>query len=80
MLASNLEWKPIVIEIFSKTIHPIMTIQTGRTKRQRVRGHKAQIHLTVATIASIQSERCDVAVMAVITGERFTRRRKLMTL
>ena len=54
-----------------------MTIQTGRTKRQRVRGHKAQIHLTVAPIASIQSERCDVTLMAVITHERFTGRCQL---
>lgn len=80
MLASNLEWKPIMIELFSKTIHPIMTIQTGRTKRQRVRGHKAQIHLTVAPIASIQSERCDVTLMAVITSKRLTVRCKLVTL
>jgi hypothetical protein len=58
-----------VIKVFVKAIHAIVTIQTSGAKRERMRGHEPKIHLTVAGIARFQSERCDIAVMAIITLE-----------
>jgi hypothetical protein len=58
-----------VIEFFSKAIHTIMAIETGRTERQSMGSHGSQIHLTVTGIAGVRSERCDIAVVTIITGE-----------
>jgi hypothetical protein len=69
-----------MIEVLAQAIHAIMTIKTGGPKRQSMRRHKPQIHLTVATITCIHREGCDISVMAVLTGERLTRSRQLMSL
>ena len=79
MLTANFERIHIVLEIFSKTIHSIVTIEAGWTKGERMSGYESQIHLTMTAIAGIQSKCCDVTPMAIITGEQLTRRRKLVT-
>lgn len=56
-----------------------MAIEAGRAKRQRVRGHESQVHLTVTGIAGVWGERCDIAVMAISACERCTRSRKLVS-
>ena len=78
MLAAELECRGIVIEIAAQAVHAIMAIETGRTKRHRVRGHESQIYLTVAGIASLRRERCHVAGMTIHTGKWLTRDRNLM--
>ena len=75
MLASDFERENIMIEFFSQAVHAIMAIETNRTKGQCVRGHEPQIHLTVAGIAGVQREGCDIAMMTVSAGERIARSR-----
>jgi len=43
-------------------------------------GHESQVHLTMTAVAGIQSECCNVTLMAIITGEPFTRSCELVTL
>lgn len=78
--AGKLEGEHAVIESFIEAIHSVMAIETGGTERKRMRGHERLIHLTVAGVASLQIERGDVATMAVIAGERFTRSRLLVSI
>ena len=78
MFACQLEGKDIVVKILPEAIHPVMTVETGGTKRQCMCGHESQIHLTVTSIARFQCEDCDIAVVAVVTGERFARSRTLV--
>lgn len=79
MFAGELERKDIVIEVLTQAIHAIMTVETGRAKGERVRGHERQIHLTVASITGLRDEGPDIAVMAIVAGERFARSRTLVT-
>lgn len=80
MLTGNLERKYVMIEIFPETIYAIMTIETGGTKRQVMRGHESQVHLTMTAIARFQSEGCDVTMMTVIASKWFPRSCTLMAL
>ena len=80
MLARELERENVVIKILPEAIHAVVAIETGRAKGDRMRGHESQIHLTVASIASIESEGRDLALVAIVAGERFTRSRKLVAL
>lgn len=75
MLARNLERKDIVIEVLPKTIHAIVTIETGGTKRQRMRSHESQVYSTMAIIAGVQSEGRDVSMVTITADERPVRRR-----
>ena len=78
VFARELERKDIVIEILSEAIHTIVTIEAGGTEGQRVRGHESLVNLTVAGIAGIQGEGCDIAMMAVSASERHTPSRLLV--
>ena len=80
MPARYFERENIVIKTFPKTIHAIMAIETGGAKRQCMRRHEAQVHLTVTAITDIWSKRCDVTLMTIFAVKRFARNRKLMAL
>lgn len=56
-----------------------MTIEAGGTERKGMRRHEPKVHLTVACITGLESEGPNIAVMAVVTGERFARSRTLVT-
>ena len=79
MIASDLERKGIVIEVFIKAIHTIVTIKTGCPIRESMGGHERYIHLTVTSIACIQIKFGDIVCVAIVTGERFSRSRQLVT-
>jgi hypothetical protein len=75
----QLERKNTVIKILIEAIHTIVTIDTGCTERQVVSDHKSHVLLTMTGIACIGMERGNVVGVAIGTGERFTRSRKLVT-
>jgi hypothetical protein len=79
MLTRELEGEDIVIEILPQAVHTIVTVETGRAEGQSMGGHEDRVQLTVARITGFWSKGCDIAVVAIITGERLTRGRKLVS-
>ena len=79
MLPGQLERKDIMAEMLPKAIHAVVTIKTGRTKRQCMRRHEPRVQLAVTGIAGVQYKGRDVALMTVITLERLLRNRTLVT-
>lgn len=67
-----------MIEIPAKAIDAIVTVAALRPIRLCMRRHVRDIDLAVADIAGVGSEGCDVAVVTVITGERFACSRELV--
>lgn len=78
MFARQPEGKIAVIEILPKLIYAVMTVETGRTERQGMRGHEGGIHLTVTGIAGLRREGCDIPLVAVVALERCSRCSLLM--
>ena len=69
----------IVPEIFTEAIHTVVAIETGAAVGEGMRQGKGRVNLTVAGLARVRSERGDVAVMAIVAGERFSPSRFLVT-
>ena len=81
MLRGNRElwWAFLAMIMITGLYGLVMTVEAGRTKGQGMGGHESKIHLTVAGIARFQGKGCDITLMTIITLERFTRSRLLMT-
>jgi hypothetical protein len=77
--AGQLERK-FMLEIVPKSIHAIMTVEACLAIFKRMAQGEGRIHLTVAGLAGVRSEGRYIAVMTIVTGERFARRCKLMPL
>src|SRR5512143_4023137 len=60
MLPRDFEGKGIVIEVPSEAIHTVVATETGRTKGLRMHRHEAYVDLTVAAIAGVEGEGCDI--------------------
>ena len=71
--------RKIVFETFAESIHTIVAIETSIAIRKRMRKGEGNVHLAVAGLAGVGSERRDVAVMTVVAGERCIRSRALMS-
>ena len=69
----------IVPEIFPKAIHAVVAVETGVAVGEGMRQGKGRVNLTVTSLAGVRSESGDVAVMAVVAGERFSPSRFLVT-
>lgn len=80
MPANDLERELVMIEVGDKTVHAVMTIQTGGTKRQRMRRRESQVHLTMARVASLQIEPGYIVRVTIGTDERLTRDLELVPL
>ena len=63
-----------------ETIDAVMAVETGGTKRQSMRGHEGGIHLTVAGIAGLRRESCDIALVAIVALEWSPRCRSLVSI
>jgi len=70
MLAIQLKGKTRVGEITAKSIHAIVAGETSRPVSKNVRLRKSNVHLTVATVASIHCEFCYILLMTIFTTER----------
>jgi hypothetical protein len=68
-----------MIEVLPQTIYPVMTIKTGRAKRQCMRRHERRIGLTVTCVTGFQRKCGDIVLMAIIAGKDSPRRRSLVT-
>ena len=69
VLTRQREGKAVVVKILPEPIHAIVTVETAGAKRQRMRGHEHRIHLTMACVASLRREGCDIAQVAVVALE-----------
>lgn len=68
-----------MFEVFAEPIHAIMAFETGIAICQGMGQGKSRVYLTVAGLAGVGCEGGDVAVVAIIAGERFIRSCKLVT-
>ena len=68
-----------MIEVLIEAVHPVMTVETAIAKDEYMECHVLCVHLTMTGSAGIQIERSDIIVMTVITLERLTHSRKLVT-
>ena len=71
MFPGQLEFKGSVAEVFSKRIHPVMTIQASRPIGQDMRLGEESVHLTVTSIAGVGSESRYIFTMTIYTSEGF---------
>jgi hypothetical protein len=71
--------KLIMVEVPSKSIHTIMTVQAGCPVCQAMGGHKGEIRLAMTGVAGIDIEPGDIVSVAILAGERLTRRREAVT-
>jgi len=73
MSAFQLEGKTGVAESLAKTIHAVVTVETGRSISLDMRRGEDRVNLTVATVTSIGCERLDAILMTIGTSKRCAR-------
>ena len=71
MFPRQFELKAIVLELFAKSVYPIMTIQTGCAIRLNMRLGIAGVHMTVAGTARVRCEGRQVGLVTICAGEWF---------
>jgi hypothetical protein len=79
MFSFDPERELVVIKVFTEAIHSIVAIQAGRSVGKSMSRREGHIHLTVAVGTSSRVEFGNVSSVAILAGERFTRRCELMT-
>jgi hypothetical protein len=61
----------VVVEIFPKTIHPVMTVKTIFPEHRVMPGHKRQIHAAMTVDTGLLVELCDIHPVTIRAEERF---------
>jgi hypothetical protein len=79
VLPRQLEIEVDMAEIISISIHAIVASETVCPEGQEMSLGEGNIHLTVAGLAGVQCEGCDVAQMTIIAHERVTLCSKLVS-
>ena len=79
VLSFELERKVVVIEMRTKTIDAIMTIEARAAICQGMRRRESHVHLTMAGIAILQLKCGNIVRMTISAGERQARSRQLVT-
>ncbi len=78
VLAVQFKRKTRVSEVITQCVYAIVTGKAICAKSQNVCLGESNIHLTVATVAGVWGEGCDVRLMAILTSERCARRCELV--
>src|SRR5512141_2938859 len=66
MPAFELKGESIMVKVFPKTVHAVMTVQAGCPVCQAMGGHKGEIRLAMTGIAGIEIEPGDIVSVAVL--------------